>query len=277
MQAQGTMRDILLPLAVDDYRFLVSVLRGSRRRTMESYLDAIERTNDEDAREELCGAIEDELRFLGSSKVSYQARKAVGITPGASLTSIIRDAADVLKIPPRRDATDREMLSGLVEDYATWEFGRLEPKDQQQMLENLGIERKRAVAFLKRTAGIFALPIMVDAFGIIVVQGLVKTVIFGIIARIIGQKLAMSLLAFLFSKVPWWVGWVSPGAWALSIGWTALTLQGPTRRKTVPIVLYLGLCCMRQDAATKALGGDGAPKCPFAVPARAKNGAAELS
>ena len=117
------------------------------------------------------------------------------------------------------------------------------------MLENLGVGRQQAKAFLKQSAGMFAVPVLIEAFGYIVVQGLIKTVIFGVIAKIIGQQLARALLAFLFSKVPWWVGWISPAAWALSIGWTAISLQGPNRRKTVPVILYLGLCELRRHGS----------------------------
>ena len=240
------MRDLLIGLAAGDYRFLVGVIRGPRQRTMNALVDAID-ASDEDAREELCGMLEHEIRYLGSSNVPYQLRKAVGMTPGVPLRTIIQSVGAALKVPIRRAATDREKLKGLVEDFAAAEFGRLTPQEQQDLLVNLGVGRQQAVAFLKKSAGVFALPMLIEAFGMIVVQGLIKTVIFGMIAKIIGQQLASRLLAFLFSRVPWWVGWISPAAWALSIGWTAITLQGPSLRKTVPIVLYLGLCCVRAE------------------------------
>jgi uncharacterized protein YaaW (UPF0174 family) len=87
---------------------------------------------------------------------------------------------------------------------------------------------------------------MIEAFNLVVVQGLIKTIIFGTIARIIGRQLAARLFAFLAGRVPWWVGWIGPAAWTLSVGWTALDLQGPASRKTVPVMLYLGLCAVRK-------------------------------
>ena len=59
-----------------------------------------------------------------------------------------------------------------------------------------GCEAK-AEAFLKKSAGVFALPMLIEAFNYVIVQGLIKTIIFGTIARIIGQQLAGRLLAFL--------------------------------------------------------------------------------
>ena len=239
------MREILIPLTSADYRFLVALIRGPRQRVMEALVESVKESDDGDAREELCAMIEHEIRYLGSGDVPYQIRKALGVTPGVSLRTIIRDTGDVLKVPVRRLATDREMLVALAQDYATAEFARLSPQEQQRMLENLGIDRQRAVAFLKKGAGVFAAPVMIEAFGRVVVQGLIKRVVFGIIAKFIGPQLAGRLLAFLFSNVPWWVGWISPAAWTLSIGWAAISLQGPARRKTVPVMLYLGLCAMR--------------------------------
>lgn len=115
------------------------------------------------------------------------------------------------------------------------------------MLEELGVEKEKAAAFLKRSAGVFALPMLIEAFNIVIVQGLIKSIIFGTIAKIIGQQLANRLFAFLVGRLPWWVNWIGPAAWTLSIGWTTIDLQGPAKRKTIPIVLYLGLCSMRPD------------------------------
>jgi uncharacterized protein YaaW (UPF0174 family) len=86
---------------------------------------------------------------------------------------------------------------------------------------------------------------LIQAFNTIIVEGLIKRIIFGTIARIIGQQLAQRLFSFVAGRFPWWLAWIGPAAWSLSIGWTAFDLQGPALRKTMPIVLYLGLCSMR--------------------------------
>lgn len=241
------MQEILKPLGLEDYRFLVGVIRGplNPARSMQEFVENLEQEETDEARDALIHELEHEIRYLGSSDVAYLMRKAVGKEPGASLRSIIRDTARYLKVPLPNLGTESEMLALLAQDYATQQFGRLSPEQQQQVLEDLGVERKRAAAFLKKAAGVFAAPVLIDAFGLIVVQGLIKTVIFGLVARVVGRQLASRLLAFLFSRVPWWASWVSPAAWTLSLGWTALDLQGPARRKTVPILLYLGFCILR--------------------------------
>lgn len=113
-------------------------------------------------------------------------------------------------------------------------------------LYELGVEKEKAKAFLARSAGVFALPMLIEAFNIVIVQGLIKTIIFGTIAKIIGSQLAGRLFAFLVARMPWWVSWIGPAAWTLSLGWTAFDLQGPAKRKTIPVVLYLGLCSLRE-------------------------------
>jgi uncharacterized protein YaaW (UPF0174 family) len=189
--------------------------------------------------------LEKEIRYLGSSEVAYFGRMLAGETPGVPFQEIIRDVARALKVRVELLGTHREQLETLVETYATQQFSSLSTDEQQQMLEELGVEREKAAAFIKRSAGVFALPMLIQAFNTIIVEGLIKRIIFGTIARIIGQQLAQRLFSFVAGRFPWWLAWIGPAAWSLSIGWTAFDLQGPALRKTMPIVLYLGLCSMR--------------------------------
>jgi len=143
--------------------------------------------------------------------------------------------------------TDSEQVEFIAQEYATQQFANLSPEEQQQMLEDLGVEREKAEDFIKTSAGVFALPMLIEAFNYVIVQGLIKTIIFGTIAKIIGTQLANRLFTFLVGRLPWWVSWIGPAAWTLSIGWTTIDLQGPAKRKTIPVVLYLGLCSLREN------------------------------
>jgi len=201
-----------------------------------------------DQRVALCKALEQKIRYLGSNNLAYHFRGVAGSEPGAEFRAIILDTARFLKVPLADRGTERDLLVRMVQEYTLDVFSKFTQAEQQQILESLGVERKRAIAFLKKTGGIFAAPALLQAFGTLVVQGLIKTVMFGWTVRLIGIKLANSLFAFLFARVPWWAHAIIPGAWAISIGLTALSLQGPARRKTIPILLYLGLSCIRLDA-----------------------------
>ena len=243
------MHDVLDPCTPADYAFLVGLLESSVSftddRTLHIRLADLERDPTPENRTALDLQIERELRYLGSADVAYFIRWATGRPPGVPFREILGDVARHLKIKAQPLGTDREVLEDLVQRYATEQFGRLSPEEQQRMLEELGVERGQAAAFIKKSAGVFAVPVLVQAFGLLVVEGLIKTVIFGTIAKIVGRQLSNRLFGLLAARLPWWVTWVGPAAWTASISWAVADLQGPAYRKTVPAVLYLGLCCLR--------------------------------
>ena len=250
------MQDVLNTLQPADYHFLLGIIEGPVSLTDDSQLRTLIAAVDEDDNAEnravLDELIEKEIRYLGSADFAYFFRKATGSEPGVPFTEIIRDVAKTLKVKLSSLGTEREMLEELVQEYATQQFANLSPEEQQELLESLGVERERAASFLKKSAGVFALPTLIQAFGTLVVNGLIKTVIFGLIGKIIGKQLAMRLFNFLFSRLPWWVNWIGPVAWTLSIGWATFDVQGPASRKTIPIVLYLGLCSLREQEEEQA-------------------------
>ncbi len=243
------MKELLSVLEPADYRFLVGVMESPLNQTDDSKFEELVSVLEEDDTPESRAAVEEvfesELRYLGSSEIMYVFRSFSGGHGGVSFQEIVRDVARALDVESALLGSDREMVEKLASDYATKQFADLSPDEQQSMLEDLGVEREKAQAFLKRSAGVFALPMLIEAFNYVIVQGLIKTIIFGTIAKIIGSQLATKLFAFLVARMPWWVSWIGPAAWTLSIGWTTVDLQGPAKRKTIPIVLYLGLCSLR--------------------------------
>ena len=253
------MQELLTVLDPADYRFLAGVIRSDLNLTDDSRIDLLVTAVEEDPSDENRRAVSEQLertiRYLGSSEVAYAFRSLSGGEPGVPFQEIVRDVAKTLKVDPPALGTDREQVEAVATSYATKQFASLSTEEQQKMLEDLGVEREKAEAFLKRSAGVFALPMLVEAFNIVIVQGLIKTIIFGTIAKIIGRQLANRLFSFLVGRLPWWVTWIGPAAWTLSLGWTAVDLQGPARRKSIPIVLYLGLCSMRIRLAEEEPAG----------------------
>ena len=249
------MQEVLAPLEIPDYHFLAGVIESPFNLTedqkLKSLIEALE-TNDTKAnRKAVNEHLEKEIRYLGSSDAAYFFRRFTGAEPGVQFQEILRDVAKTLKVDLKQIGTEQEMLVDLVQQYATKQFASLPDEEKQKMLESLGVERERASSFIKKSAGVFALPMLIEAFGSLVVNGLIKNVIFGLIAKIIGKQLAMRLFNFILGRFPWWVAWIGPVAWTLSIGWTAFDVQGPAYRKTIPAVLYLGLCSMRDSSETK--------------------------
>ncbi|GAB5521544.1 MAG: DUF3944 domain-containing protein [Rhodothermales bacterium] len=243
------MHDVLCLLERDDYAFLIGLLDSSFNATDSAklrhlYAD-VETQDSADARAALNRQLEREIRYIGSSEVLYWARYLSGQQPGAPFEDIIHDVAKALKVEVPRLGTHREQLEVLVTEYATQQFAQMTPAEQQRLLEQLGVEQDKAAAFVKKSAGVFALPMLITAFNLVVVEGLIKTIIFGTIAKLIGTRLAQQILVFVAGRVPWWIQWIGPVAWSLSLGWTAIDLQGPAMRKTIPVVLYLGVCSLR--------------------------------
>lgn len=243
------MHDILNTFTLADYTFLVGILEGpvgfTDDRLLHTLLADLEREDTEETRKALNHRIERELRYLGSADLAYAVRFMIGKDPGVPFNEIVRDVAKQLKVEVSPLGTEREVAEDLVERYATQQFASFTPERQQELLESLGVEEDRAAEFIKKSAGVFVVPVLIKAFGIVVVDGLIKTVIFGTIARIIGRQLANRLFTSMVARFPWWLSWIGPVSWSLSIGWTVLDLQGPAYRKTVPAVLYLGLCSLR--------------------------------
>jgi uncharacterized protein YaaW (UPF0174 family) len=245
------MKSLLRTLHPADYKFLVEVIRSPVNLTDDRALQYLatqveEHPADESVREELCEAIEKEFRYLGSSDFAFAFRSLSGREPGVSTSEVIRDVARTLKVSLQGAATEEEMLRTVVTGYATEQFALLSDAEKQEMLVEIGVDRVNAAAFVKKSAGVFAVPLMIQAFNALIVETLIKRIIFGAIAKIIGSQLSQALFLFLARRLPWWVGWIGPVAWTGSIGWTAIDLQGPATRKTVPIVLYLGLCVVRE-------------------------------
>lgn len=243
------MHPLLSRLQAADYAFLVGIIESPFNATDDQALrlrrDRYEEDPSSANQEALVRELENAIQYLGSSDVAFLFRRLQGREPGVSFQEIIRDVAGALKVTLTTMATDEEMLAHLVETYVTREFSKLPPEEQQALLESLGVEQERAAAFVKKSAGVFALPLLIQAFGSLVVDGLIKRVIFGAIGAIIGKQLAMRLFDFIAKRFPWWVSWIGPAAWTLSLGWTALDITGPALRKTIPIVLYLGICQLR--------------------------------
>ncbi len=259
------MQEVLAPLQIPDYHFLIGIIESpfnlTDDRKLKSLLETLEKESGSDEadkestqkhRDALNQKLEKEIRYLGSSDVAYFVRQWTTGDAGVSFQEIIRDVAKTLKVKAPQMGTEREMLEALVTEYATKQFADLPDEEKQRMLESLGVEQERASRFIKKSAGVFALPMLIEAFGSLVVNGLIKNIIFGLIGKIIGHQLAMRLFNFILGRFPWWVAWIGPVAWTVSLGWTAFDIQGPAYRKTVPVILYLGLCSMRGEDIPEA-------------------------
>ena len=183
------MTELLSVLTPTDYRFLTEIMESPVNQNEDSRFDELvtllEDDDSPENREAVQTAFESSVRYLGSSEIMYVFRSLAGSESGVPFQEIVRDVARTLDLDTPLLGSDREMVEKLAADYATKQFANLSPEEQQKMLEDLGVEREKAAAFIKRSAGVFALPMLIEAFNYVIVQGLIKTIIFGTIGKII--------------------------------------------------------------------------------------------
>lgn len=257
--SRETIRDVLARFDTDDDRFLVGLLTSDVNRSDDSglrtALAAHEATPTPETRTALDRQIERALGYLGASDLAYALREATGQTPGVSMDEVVSDAARALGVPvPSRRLSFRERVEAVAESHATQTLAAMSPEAQQRFLEEAGVERQQAMRFVKTAAGVFAFPALVAAFEAIVVERLLRGVVFGTIAKVVGRRVSSALFGALLARTPWWLRVLGPATMALSVGWTVVDLAGPALRKTVPAVLYLGLVSHRArlDADARA-------------------------
>ncbi len=253
--SRETVRDVLAHFTDDDDRFLVELLQSQLNRTsdaaMQTRIDAHAAAPTPATRAALDAEIERALAYLGSSDVAYVLREASGQTPGVSLDEVVDDAAKALGIAiPRRAMSFRRRVEAVAEAHAAKTLAGMTPEAQQRFLEDAGVERQQAARFVKTAAGVFAFPALVAAFEALVVERLLRGVVFGTIAKLVGRRISGALFGALLARTPWWLRAIGPASLALSVGWTLVDLAGPALRKTVPAVLYLGLVSHRARLAS---------------------------
>lgn len=243
------MHDLLRSLSVADYEFLVGLIESNVNLTQDvklrSLLDDVVAVGGDRTRDALARQLDREIRYLGSADAAYVLRYLFGRDPAVSFRTVILDVASKLEVDLPSLSSERALLEELVKRYASLQFAHMQPDEQQAMLRDLGVGREQAVAFIRNGATVFTVPTAIQLVDTFVVNGLIKKLVFGGIGSIIGRRRAEQLFGLMAQRFPWWIRWIGPLSWTASIGWALLEVQGPAYRKTVPIVLYLGLCSLR--------------------------------
>ncbi|WP_165075159.1 MULTISPECIES: hypothetical protein [unclassified Desulfovibrio] len=232
----------------DDAKFLIE--------TIDSYLNS---TDDKGLRElyaswegdgpmprVLNHKIETEIRYLGSNDFAYMTRKLRGYEPaGVSVDEIIDDLCKLLKleISTARTLESRlEIFAGKVIDL---QFSKLPDERKREILKGMDFEKHHLQEILDRVIGnkemllTVLLPLLKGALGPDIIQALIMS----IIVPYIGKEAAEKLLLIIASRLP--VTWFNPLLWVAGTGWVILDLLGPASRKTIPLILYLGVLCFR--------------------------------
>lgn len=246
----NSMKEILDKLQAPDFEFLVKIL-GSKVnyfvdfKSLEAALKEYEKSNSQSSKSKLIVLLEKEIRYYGSSDFAYIFRKAVKKEPGARFRKIIINVAKSLKINIKHLNTEEGILEEIVIKYSSKKFAKLSLKDKQNILVDLGVEKEEAKNFALNSIKKFSLPALISILGAKGFEKFIINIAIAAISKYIGKEAARKIITELAKKFPWWAEWAGPVLWAITGAWTLIDIQGPAKRKTVPIVLYLGICMIR--------------------------------
>lgn len=200
----------------------------------------------------LAQKIETEIRYAGSSDMAYVFRRVFKDGhPGVDVNEIIDDVASALpkKMQVKvKYGSIESRLEHLSKSIAIKSFDDLKPEQIKEMLTKAGLDKVNIDIVMEKIKGNKALllPLLYKFLGPKVVQELVKGTILAVISTIIGKKAAEKLLGEIMRRLPaGYVAFLGPILWGISGVWLAFDLSSAASRKTIPIMLYLGIVCLR--------------------------------
>lgn len=244
--------DLLLKCDADDYAMLISQIDSyvnfSSDRELKKLLTRYK--SDPNTSNKVCLAkvVEREIRYVGSADVAYVYRRIFKEEPaGVSMREIIDDVSVKLKVKQKQLGGIEARLERLVKLAAEKTFLSMSPEQQRKLFEKSGIGREQQNEFFHRLKDNRAalLPLLMSVLGPEITAKLVQGLAVLAISQFIGKEAAKKLIEQLATKFPWWSNWLGPIVWSLSLSWLAFDLQSAANRKTIPIMLYLGLVGLR--------------------------------
>lgn len=198
--------------------------------------------------------IEREIRYLGSNDFAYARRKLMGYDPaGVSIDEIIDDLCELLKVDIGRTGTLESRLEIFAGKVIDEQFSKLPDDRKRKILEGMDFDKHHLQEIIDRVINKkeMLLPVILPFLAKPMSAELLQALIISIISIFIGEAAARQLVLQIVTKFPVASAWLGPLALIAGGGWMVFDLTGPASRKTIPLVLYLGVLCFR-DGATKA-------------------------
>lgn len=245
--------ELLLKCDVDDYAILISQISSyvnfSSDTELKELLVRYKNEPNTSNKIRLAKTVEREIRYVGSADVAYAFRKIFKDEEpaGVSMREIIDNVSVKLKVKQKQLGGIEARLERLVRQAAENTFLSMNPEQQRKLFEESGIGREQQNEFFNRLKDNKAtlLPLLMSVLGPEVTAKLVQGLAILAISQFIGKEAAKKIIEQLATKFPWWSNWLGPIVWGLSLSWLAFDLQGAANRKTIPILLYLGLVGLR--------------------------------
>ena len=243
------MKTILEQCQKEDFKYISTVLdsyvsatNDSKRKELLNSLDS-----DEFEKNALIELIDKQIRYYGSSDLAYLFRGVFNDDAGISAEELINDSLEKLNVKIKKGGSVEAKLERIVKAVVEKELLAKSPDELSKAFEDVGMgnaDKKEIMDHIKANGKIAILPVLIEVLGPKITLSIIETIIISLIAQIIGKEAAKVLIKELIKRNPW-LNALGPIVWTLSAGWVAFDLQGPAYRKTIPIVLYLGIVALR--------------------------------
>ena len=247
------MTSLLLKCEVEDFAFLIEQIDSNVNLSSDSELKAafetFRKSGSTTTKALLTKLVEREVRYLGSAEIAYAYRKLWSSREpaGVSIHEMIDDISDKLKVRQKKLGTEEARLERLVKSAVEKAFFDLTPEQQRELFKNAEVGEEQQKEFFEKIKNNKAhfLPLLFSVLGPEITASIVQGLTIAVIAQFIGREAAKELLKNILVRFPWWAEWLGPIVWGLSLSWLAFDMQGAAYRKTIPILLYLGIVCLR--------------------------------
>jgi len=244
---------LLLKCDATDFSVLISQIESyvnfSSDPELKNLLAAYQKNPTSGSKTALAKVMEREIRYIGSSDIAYAFRKLKGDEDpaGVSIHEVIEDVSKTLRVKQKLLGTPEAKVERLVKWAVEKTFFELKPEQQCELFEKAGVGKGQQEEFFEKIKNNKAhfLPLLLSLLGPEITATIVQGLAITAMATFMGRKAAEELFKNLAARFPWWAEWLGPIVWGLSLGWLAIDLQGAAKRKTIPVLLYLGIVGLR--------------------------------
>jgi uncharacterized protein YaaW (UPF0174 family) len=210
---------------------------------------------DPDSKDELLTLMDKQIRYYGSSDIAYVKRQIMGEEPGVSTEELIADVCSKLKIKIKMGGSVETLLERVVTATVERELASKSPEELSEAFEKMGVaEKQRRILLEKmRSEGkALLIPLIFQILGEKVALKIIQEVIVALLGSIIGKQAAGEIMKQIMKKMPGGAA-LGPLLWVISGIWLGFDLQTTAFRKTIPIVLYLGIVALRDGREGQSL------------------------
>jgi uncharacterized protein YaaW (UPF0174 family) len=236
-----------------DFALLINQIEShlnlSADRELRTLLENFEKQQSNEVKSILVKVIEREIRYVGSSDIAYAYRKLTSKEEphGVSFHEIISDVSNKLKIKQKLVGNIESKVERIVKFTVENVFFSMTQEEQRELFNKAGVGKGQQDEFFNKIKDNKAhfLPLLLSILGPEITMVIVQGLAISALAAFIGKKAAQELFKNLMARFPWWAEWLGPIVWGLSLSWLVFDLQGAANRKTIPIVIYLGIVGLR--------------------------------